>query len=44
MHWGTFPVLAQSSAEFAKELAKSAPACRFVSIAPGESITLPLSE
>ena len=41
MHWGTFPVLAQSSDEFAAELAKTAPDCRFVQIKPGQTIDLP---
>ena len=41
MHWGTFPVLAQSTDEFAGELAKAAPDCRFVSIKPGQTIDLP---
>lgn len=41
MHWGTFPVLAQSSDEFAEELAKAAPDCRFVQINPGQTIDLP---
>ena len=41
MHWGTFPVLAQSTGEFAGALAKTAPACRFISIQPGQTIDLP---
>lgn len=41
MHWGTFPVLAQDTAEFERELAKTAPDCRFVRIAPGQTLTLP---
>lgn len=41
MHWGTFPVLAQDTAEFAKELAKSAPNCRMIQAAPGQKLDLP---
>ena len=41
MHWGTFPVLAQNTGAFEKELAKAAPACRFVKMAPGETVPLP---
>ena len=41
MHWGTFPVLAQSTDEFAGELGKAAPGCRFVPIKPGQTIDLP---
>ena len=41
MHWGTFPALAQNTDEFAGMLAKTAPACRFVSIKPGQTIDLP---
>ena len=41
MHWGTFPVLAQDTAEFERELAKTAPSCRFVGMKPGQTIDLP---
>ena len=41
MHWGTFPMLSQSTADFARELAKTAPACRMVDIRPGQTIELP---
>lgn len=41
MHWGTFPVLAQDTAEFEQELAKAAPDCRFVRVAPGQTLDLP---
>ena len=41
MHWGTFPALAQNTDEFAGALAKTAPACRFVSIKPGQTTDLP---
>ncbi|MDR2574588.1 MAG: metal-dependent hydrolase [Desulfovibrio sp.] len=40
MHWGTFPLLAQTTADFKKELAGSCPACRCVDLKPGESFTL----
>ena len=40
MHWGTFPVLAQSTAAFKEELARRAPACRCLDLAPGQSIYL----
>ncbi|MDL2316216.1 metal-dependent hydrolase [Desulfovibrio sp. OttesenSCG-928-A18] len=41
MHWGTFPVLAQDCTAFAAELAKQAPDCRCLTMAPGTSIELP---
>ena len=41
MHWGTFPVLAQGTTEFERELAATAPDCRFVRIAPGQTLVLP---
>ncbi len=41
MHWGTFPVLAQDTVEFERELAKTAPDCRFVDMKPGRTIDLP---
>jgi L-ascorbate metabolism protein UlaG (beta-lactamase superfamily) len=40
MHWGTFPALAQNAADFAAELNKRAPACRFIAMQPGDSISL----
>ena len=40
MHWGTFPVLAQDTAEFERELAKRVPSCRFVRMLPGQTLDL----
>ena len=40
MHWGTFPVLAQDTAEFERELSKRAPSCRFVRMLPGQTLDL----
>ncbi len=37
MHWGTFPVLAQSDEPFAKALAELAPKCRHLHMKPGET-------
>lgn len=39
MHWGTFPVLAQSTAAFKQELALRAPDCRCIDLDPGKSIS-----
>ncbi len=41
MHWGTFPVLAQDTADFERELANIAPACAFVRALPGQALDLP---
>ncbi|MDL2216490.1 metal-dependent hydrolase [Desulfovibrio sp. OttesenSCG-928-M14] len=41
MHWGTFPVLAQNTVDFERELGLCAPHCRFVAIEAGESLDLP---
>lgn len=41
IHWGTFPVLAQDTEEFERQLAATAPDCRFVRIAPGQTLDLP---
>ncbi len=41
MHWGTFPALAQDTAEFERELAVRAPTCRFVRMLPGQRLDLP---
>ena len=41
MHWGTFPVLAQDTAEFERELAAMASACRMVRALPGDTVPLP---
>lgn len=35
MHWGTFPVLAQSTEAFAEQLQLQAPNCRFIEMAIG---------
>lgn len=40
MHWGTFPVLAQSMEAFPSSLAKSA-GCRCILMQPGETVELP---
>lgn len=40
MHWGTFPVLAQSMDDFPGLLAKSAPDCRCILMKPGETVAL----
>lgn len=40
MHWGTFPILAQNTDDFATQLAVHAPECRLVSVASGETVTL----
>lgn len=37
MHWGSMPVLAQSPSEFRANLAKLAPACQCLVMAPGET-------
>jgi L-ascorbate metabolism protein UlaG (beta-lactamase superfamily) len=42
MHWGTFPVLAQDTADFEKELARRAPDCLFVKASPGQALDLPI--
>lgn len=41
MHWGTFPVLAQSMDGFERELGARAPHCHFVDLAPGQTLDLP---
>lgn len=38
MHWGTFPVLAQSAADFQAQLAKVCPDCDCVSMRPGQTL------
>ena len=40
MHWGTFPVLAQSMDDFPAEVAKQAPGARAIVMKPGETIAL----
>ena len=40
MHWGTFPVLAQSMDDFPAAVAKQAPACRCIVMQPGETVAL----
>jgi len=40
MHWGTFPVLSQSTDDFKKELAAKAPGCRCLDVSPGQSVEL----
>ncbi|MDR3176369.1 MAG: metal-dependent hydrolase [Desulfovibrio sp.] len=40
MHWGTFPVLAQDTLEFEKELSIRVPACRILKMRPGQSLEL----
>lgn len=39
MHWGTFPILAQNTDDFAAHLSVQAPECRLVSLTQGESAT-----
>lgn len=40
MHWGTFPVLAQSTDDFRANLEKICPACGFVDIGIGQSVKI----
>ncbi|MDR3319731.1 MAG: metal-dependent hydrolase [Desulfovibrio sp.] len=40
MHWGTFSILAQSTADFRHELAEICPECHCIDIKPGESFIL----
>jgi L-ascorbate metabolism protein UlaG (beta-lactamase superfamily) len=40
MHWGTFPALAQSTAEFREELARLSPSCSCIDMAPGATVTV----
>ena len=40
MHWGTFPVLAQSTCAFKQELAALAPDCQCADIQPGQTLSL----
>ncbi|MDR1777298.1 MAG: metal-dependent hydrolase [Desulfovibrio sp.] len=40
MHWGTFPVLAQNTEEFKKEIAETCPQCRCIDLNVGESFSL----
>lgn len=40
MHWGTFPALAQDTSAFEAELKKTAPACRFIAVKPGSTVSL----
>jgi len=40
IHWGTFPMLAQSTDEFGRELAQRAPTCRLIPLNPGGTIVL----
>ena len=39
MHWGTFPVLAQSAAAFGAEIEKLRLSCRCVDLEPGETVS-----
>lgn len=39
MHWGTFPVLAQSAAAFGTEIEKLRLSCRCVAMKPGETVS-----
>lgn len=38
MHWGTFPILAQSTSEFEKLVASQVPSCRCMPMQPGTSL------
>lgn len=40
MHWGTWPILAQSTEPFARELAKRAPGVELLSMKPGQTLEL----
>ena len=40
MHWGTFPVLAQSLTDMEAELALRAPSCKMLPMKPGQTIEL----
>lgn len=40
MHWGTFPVLEQTSETFRKELEKTAPDCKFIKAEPGQTFEI----
>ena len=39
MHWGTFPMLAQSTEEFEAALARACPACRCIAMRPGQCVS-----
>ena len=41
MHWGTFPVLAQSMDGFKELVAKTAPGCGCTVMQPGQTVPLP---
>ena len=40
MHYGTFPVLQQNTEAFTQELARHAPGCTCLALAPGDTLTL----
>ncbi len=40
MHWGTFPVLAQSTEEFKQKLSENAPNCRCIDLKPGKPVDI----
>lgn len=40
MHWGTFPILVQSTADFAAALAETAPGVELVALKPGQTVVL----
>ncbi len=40
MHWGTFPVLAQNTTHFAKELEQKAASCRLLTMSAGETLSI----
>ncbi|MDD2967799.1 MAG: metal-dependent hydrolase [Desulfovibrionaceae bacterium] len=40
MHWGTFPVLAQSTLPFRQELKRCAPSCLCIDMQPNSTVTL----
>lgn len=44
MHWGTFPVLEQNTTSFSDFLAQHAPDAKYISLAPGRTISLSKSE
>ena len=39
MHWGTFPVLAQSAEYFQEQVAKLCPDCDCIAMRPGQSLS-----
>ncbi len=42
MHWGSFPVLEQNTAHFARELKEQGASARLINLEPGQSLELPV--